>query len=94
MLSINSIPMTQSKSFVGEPIPKPEGALSFKGKTVSKEMKKFYEILEKQRIERVLKDPTICNESKKHFLSLELNAKVIQMWQEFTANKLLKKILK
>ena len=96
MLSINSIPAAQmkSKSFVGDPLPKPEGALSFKGKTPSKEMKKFYQILENQRINRVLKDPNISKEVKREFMMTQTANKAIQFWNESFAMEMFRKFFK
>lgn len=86
MLSISSNPastITQLKanSFVGDPLPKPAEALSFKaGKRNNKMAQKVFESIDRARKEASYKrrDPLEVKEIRIR----ELNQKVIEIWNE------------
>ncbi len=59
------------------------GVMAFKGKPSAKELKKFYQLLEKQRIDMFLKNPNISKAEKQEFLIRETAGNIINTIKKF-----------
>lgn len=74
MLSLNPAQTTETTN-----------ATAFKGKPNKNELKKFYQILEKQRIDTFLKDPNISLAEKQEFVIREslMNLNFTEIFKNF-----------
>lgn len=61
--------------------------LAFKGKPNATDLKKFYQVMEQQRIDAFLKNPDIPKEVKQEFLIRETSGDVIKLFKDFMADK-------
>ena len=72
----------------------PTNTMAFKGKPSSRELKKFYQTLDKLQFEQYLKDPKIPKAEKQETLMRETAVKAMELWNESIAKKYVDKILK